>query len=326
MRTITLEEHFTTPMYVEATQALNAAQPAGNQMQALEQKLADLGDIRLRDMDEAGIDLQVLSLSGILLDRLDTQTATAVAQNANNRAAEAVRARPDRFAAFAALNLQEPEQAATELRRCIQELGFCGALVSGTTKGRFLDDLFFTPLFEAAQELDAPIYLHPAPPPRTVQEAYYKGLPDGFGQALSIAAWGWHAETGLHVLRLIVSGLFDRFPRLQIIIGHMGENLPFSMARADSVLPMAAQPLPKSVAEYFRSNIHVTTSGYFTMPPFLCALQTIGADRLLFSVDYPYSPNTRGRAFLDALAVSPEDREKIAHGNAERLLKLPSML
>lgn len=324
MRTITLEEHFTTPMYLQATASVGfgGGQPTNEYMQAIQQKLADLGNGRIQDMDAAGIDLQVLSLSGILLDALDSETATAVAHDANNIAAEAVRAHPDRFAAFAALNLKAPQQAAQELRRCIEELGFCGAIVNGTTNGLFLDDPFFLPVFEAVAQLDVPLYLHPAPPPPAVQQTYYSGLPNGYGQALSIAGWGWHVETGLHALRLIVSGLFERLPNLQIIIGHMGENLPFSLARAHAVLANAAQPLPKPLPDYFRSHFHVTTSGYFTLPPFLCALMVLGADHLLFSVDYPFSTNTQGRAFLDSLPVSTEDREKIAYRNAERLLKL----
>jgi len=324
MRTITLEEHFTTTMYVEATAqaSIGAGAPPNSRMEPIARKQADLGDGRLADMDAGGIDVQVLSLSGILLDALDPATATAVARDANDRAAEAVRAHPDRFAAFAALGLKEPEQAANELRRCVNELGFRGAILNGTTNSLFLDDPFFFPIFDAAHQLDVPIYLHPAPPPSVVRDAYYGGLPDGYGLALSIAGWGWHAETGLHALRLIVSGLFDRLPRLQVIIGHMGENLPFSIARADSVLAHAGKPLGKTVMEYFLSNFHVTTSVYFTLPPFQCAMMVIGADRLLFSVDYPFSTNIQGRAFLDSLPISTADKSKIAHGNAERLLKL----
>ena len=322
MKTITLEEHFTTPLYMKAIQGLEPDSPTNSRMQAIQQKQLDLGDGRLADMDAAGIDVQVLSLSGILLDALDPSTATAVVRDANDKAAEAVRTYPSRFAAFAALGLKEPKAAADELRRCVQELGFKGGIVNGTTDGLFLDDPRFLPVFQAATDLGVPIYLHPAPPPQAVRDAYYSGLPEGFGEMLSIAGWGWHVETGLHVLRLIVSGLFDRLPQLQIIIGHMGENLPFSVARAESVLSHAPHPLARSVTDYFRTNFHVTTSGYFTLPPLLCALMVVGADRVLFSVDYPFSTNEQGRAFLDSLPVSAADLEKIAHGNAERLLRL----
>ena len=205
----------------------------------------------------------------------------------------------------------------------MNKLGFHGALVDGTTDGLFLDDPRFLPVFEAAADLGVPIYLHPAPPPEAVREAYYSGLPGDLGFFLSIAGWGWHGETGLHTLRLIVSGLFDRLPQLQLIIGHMGEGLPYALARSSAVLSQAAH-LRQPVADYFQTNIHVTTSGYFTLPPLDCAIDVIGIDRLLFSVDYPFSPATRGRSYLGVLAESldQEDMAKFTHGNAEHLLKL----
>jgi uncharacterized protein len=291
-------------------------------VKAVESKLLDLGQGRIADMDAAGIDLQVLSLTWAGLDRLDGATATALAHDANDRLAAAVREHPKRFAGFAALALQEPEKAAAELERCVRALGFKGALVHGTTRGMFLDDPQFTPLFETAQALDVPIYLHPAPPPKPVQEAYFGGLPGQLGFFLATAAWGWHAEAGMHSLRLIVSGLFDRFPRLQLIIGHMGEDLPFSIARAEAVLSRETKHLQRRVGEYFQQHFHITTSGYFTVPPFKCTMEVVGADRILFSVDSPYSPNTVGRTFLDSLPISPEEMGKISGGNAERLLKL----
>jgi predicted TIM-barrel fold metal-dependent hydrolase len=256
------------------------------------------------------------------MDKLEPATATALVRDANDQLAAAVRKHPGRFAAFAALALQDPKATAAEFERCVCKLGFKGALVHGTTNGVFLDQPQFAPLFETAEALDVPIYLHPTPPPQAVQEAYYGGLPSNTGFFLSTAAWGWHAELGMHCLRLIVSGLFDRFPKLKIIIGHMGEDLPFSIARADAVLARGANHLQRRVSDYFCENFYLTTSGYFTVPPLLCALQVVGADRILFSVDYPFSPNAEGRDFLDSLPVSPEDMKKIAHRNADRLLKL----
>jgi predicted TIM-barrel fold metal-dependent hydrolase len=264
--------------------------------------------------------VQVLSLSGSM-DKLDPAMATTLARDSNDRLADAVRANPNRFAAFATLALQEPEKAAMEFERCVRQLGFKGALVYGTTDGQFLDHRRFTPLFEAAQALDVPVYLHPWLPPDDVRKAYYGGLPGDLGFILSTAGWGWHVETGAHCLRLIVSGLFDRLPRLKIIIGHLGEALPFYMARADVFLARSATRLQRRVSDYFHDHFYITTSGCFALPPFLCALQVVGADRMLFSVDYPYDSNETGRAFLNALPVSAEDLEKISHGNAERLLK-----
>jgi len=322
MRTITLEEHISTPEYLEAVAKARRGDPVVGHLQAHRSKLLDVGEGRLADMDAAGIDMQVLSLSGIGLDMLDPATATALARDVNDKLAGAVKARPDRFAAFATLALQEPEKAAHEFERCVRQLGFKGALVNGTAGGQFLDHPRFTPLFETAQALEVPIYLHPAPPPEGVKEAYYGGLAGNLGFFLSTAGWGWHVETGMHCLRLIASGLFDRFPKVKMIIGHMGEALPYSIARADDFLTQAAKHLQRCISEYFFEHFYVTTSGFFSLPPFLCALQVVGADRILFSVDYPYSSISAGSAFLNALPISPEDRAKIAHGNAERLLKL----
>lgn len=321
MRIITLEEHVITPDIAKIA-PLGQGDSSLAFMHAIQPKLLDMGAGRIADMDAAGIDVQVLSVAANHVDKLDADSANALYRDANDRMADAVRAHPDRFAAFAFLTLQEPEKAAAEFERCVRKLGFKGVMLNGTANGQFLDDPKFTPIFEAAQTLDVPIYLHPAPPPKAVADAYYSGLPGGLGFFLSTAGWGWHVETGMHSLRLIVSGLFDRFPKLKIIIGHMGEDLPYSIARCDMVLGRAAAHLKRSVGEYFLEHFHLTTSGYFTAPPFLCMQQVVGIDRILFSVDYPYSSNTTGRTFLDSLAISPEDREKITHLNAEKLLKL----
>jgi predicted TIM-barrel fold metal-dependent hydrolase len=316
MRIITLEEHFITGSFVRTTGASPFA--------ALQPKLLDLGAGRIADMDEAGIDLQVLSLASMGIDALDAATSTSLVRDVNDEVASAMRAYPTRFAGFATLALKDAHAAAAELDRCVTRLGFPGALVDGTTGGVFLDDPSFLPIFEAAAHLNVPIYLHPALPPEPVRQAYFSGLPGDLGFLLSIAGWGWHAETGLHTLRLIVSGLFDRFPALQLIVGHMGEGLPYALARSSGILSSAAPHLRQPVAAYFQSNIHLTTSGYFTYPPLRCAIDVVGLDRLLFSVDYPFSSNMRGRAFLDSLGelLSPEDLAKLSHRNAESLLRL----
>jgi len=321
MRVITLEEHISTPEFLDAMKKVWQGDPVVDMWQARRDKLFDVGKDRTADMDAAGIDLQVLSLSGGM-DRLNPAIATALARDTNDKLADAVQAHPDRFAAFATLALQEPEKAALEFERCVRQLGFKGALVNGTSNGMFLDHPRFTPFFETAQALDVPVYLHPAPPPDEVKKAYYGGLPGNLEFILSTAGWGWHVETGMHCLRLIVSGLFDRFPKLKIIIGHMGGALPYYIVRADAFLTQSTTHLKRRVSEYFHEHFYITTSGCFSLPPFLCAFQVVGADRILFSVDYPYDSNTLGRAFLDALPVSAEDGAKISHGNAERLLKL----
>jgi predicted TIM-barrel fold metal-dependent hydrolase len=319
MRTITLEEHFVTPGFLEAAGAYGNGAPA---LQAVQQKLLDLGDGRIADMDEAGVDLQLLSLAAIGLDELDAATATRLVCEVNDELATAIQKHPKRFAGLATVAMKDPASAAKELERCIDTLGFRGLILDGTSGGEFMDQPKFLPVFEAANALKIPIYLHPAPPPRAVKDAYFSGLPVEAAHLLSIAGWGWHAENGLHTLRLIVSGLFDRFPELQIVIGHMGEGVPYALARSSNVLGAATKHLQRSVAEYFHHNFHVTTSGYFTLPPFQCALEVVGIDRLMYSVDYPFSPNTRGRDFLNALNLPDTDYAKLTHGNAEALFKL----
>jgi predicted TIM-barrel fold metal-dependent hydrolase len=321
MRTVTLEEHFTTPEIAKATAHLIPSQRS-KFVEISRGKLLDLGEGRIAEMNAAGIDLQVLSLVNSAVDKLEAANATALVRDANDALASAVRVHPDRFAGFAALAAQDAEAAAAEFERCVCQLGFKGAVVHGTTNGAFLDEPQFLPIFEVAQALDVPIYMHPAPAPTAVHEAYFGGLPGNMGYFLSAAAWGWHAELGMHCLRLIASGLFDRFARLKIIIGHMGENLPFSIERAGSVMARGAKHLQRPVADYFCKNFYLTTSGYFTVPPFLCALQVVGADHIMFSVDYPFSSNAEGRDFLNSLPVCPRDMEKISHGNADRLLRL----
>jgi predicted TIM-barrel fold metal-dependent hydrolase len=323
MKTIAIEEHFSMPATRDSTNP-PVGGSTGQYMAEVGKKLRDLGEGRLEDMDAAGIDMQVLSLSAVEgISRPDSSAAAALVRNSNDMLAEAIRRNPQRFAGFAALALQDPEGAAAELDRCVTKLGFVGAMIDGTIDGQFLDNPRFEPVLAAAERLDVPLYLHPAPPPSRVFEAYYSGLPEAVAYSLSISGWGWHAEMGLHSLRLAVAGVFDRFPKLQIIIGHMGEFIPYCLARSDLQLTRAAPQLKRRVSEYFRTNFHITTSGYFTVPPLLCALMVFGATSILFAVDYPYSPNAAGRKFLDSAPLSQADLEMISHGNAEQLLKLP---
>jgi uncharacterized protein len=314
MRVIAIEEHFTTERLIAAEGADASGGPT--------RRLLDLGADRIAEMDAAGVDVQVLSTRAPAVQNLRASEAVPLAREANDVLAAAVAAHPDRFAGFATLPTPDPASAARELDRAVRELGFKGAIVHGHTNGRFLDDQEFWPIFECAQALDVPVYLHPTPPTAAVLEAYYSGVDPRVAGALARAGWGWHAETGLHALRLMVSGVFDRFPRLQVIIGHMGEMLPFSIARADLALRAGTKHLERTLTDYFCDNFHVTTSAYFTGPPLQCALSVIGADRIMFSVDYPFCSSQDGTAFLLSAPMAPADREKIAHGNAERLLKL----
>jgi predicted TIM-barrel fold metal-dependent hydrolase len=306
MRVIAIEEHCRT---------VAAREPQTTRVgPAASAKLDDLGAGRLADMDAAGIDLQVLSQAGSAAAGTDGAVAVALARDANDRMAEVVASRPDRFAAFATLPAGDPGAAAVELERAVRQLGLRGALVNGRPGGLFMDHPSHWPVFECAEALGVPVYLHPAEPPAEVQQAYYDGFRPDVSRQLGRAAWGWHIETGLHALRLILGGVFDRFPRLRVIIGHM-------LARTDTVMD-GITGLQRPVAEYFREHFYVTTSGFFTQPPLLCTLLVLGAEHIIFSVDYPYSTNEEGRSFLQTAPISPADLEKIAHGNAERLLGL----
>jgi predicted TIM-barrel fold metal-dependent hydrolase len=320
MRVIALEEHFWTP---DIERALRTQRnPGATSSSALGLDLADLGERRLAAMDAAGIDLQVISHTTPGVQTIDAETAVRLARDANDRLAGAIASHPDRFAGFATLPTQAPEVAADELERAVGELGFKGAMINGHTGGRFLDDRSFDVVLDRAERLGVPLYLHPTEPVQAVREAYYEGFAPEAGWFLSAAAWGWHTETGLHVLRMVLAGVFERHPGLQLIVGHMGEMLPFMLARIDDNLPPRVTGLERLPSEYILSHVHVTTSGLFTLPPLLCTLMVFGVERVMFSVDWPYAPNEPGRRLLESAPVSPGDLERIAHGNAERLLSL----
>ena len=329
MRVVTLEEHFTVPSLVKRSISREAIAKRGfgprtvlpGRVNPLE-LAPEIGETRLRSMDEAGITVQVLSTTGPGADLVDGAEGVALARETNDFLAEAIARHPDRFAGFAHLPMREPDAAAKEMARAVRDLGFHGALINGTTEDRFLDDPRFEPILAAAEALDVPIYLHPHLAPEAVRNAYYGSLPSNSGAVLEAAGWGWHSETAIHVLRLILSGALDRHPKLKLIIGHMGEGLPMMLARCDQVfeayIPHLARPISRAILD----QVWITTSGMFSEPPFLAALLTFGIDRILYSVDYPYAPNERGRAFLQSLSLSPADLAKVAHGNADQLLGL----
>jgi predicted TIM-barrel fold metal-dependent hydrolase len=321
VRTIAIEEHFRSRAVVAARAAGRVADERSPAVDRVAGPLADLGAGRLADMDAAGVDVQVISHNVPGPEACAAGDAVALAREANDELAGAIAAHPDRFAGFAALPTPDPDAAAEELRRAVTRLRFRGALVNGTTGGRFLDDRFFWPVFAEAERLHVPIYLHPAPPPAAVWDAYYAGLAPDVAHLLGTSAWGWHVETGLHALRLVLAGVFDRHPGLQVVIGHLGEAVPFMLARADSVLGRHTG-LERPVREYFARNFHYTTSAMFTRAPFDCLLDVVGPGRVLYAVDYPFSDGVQARRFFDALPLGPDDRERIAHGNAEALLRL----
>ena len=330
MKIITLEEHFQTKEINDATRRFteqfippqdSRSQPA-TAGGPLDNLIFDLGEERLRQMDAMGVDVQILSTGGV--QSLPAAEAVSLARDANDQLAAAIKVYPDRLAGFATLPTPDPEAAAAELERAVCQLGFKGAMIHGRINERFLDDPSFRPLLAAAEALEAPIYLHPNVPPKAVQDAYYAGLDPMVSMRLATAGWGWHMEAGIHAWRMILSGVFDRFPRLQVILGHWGEMIPFYLARTEQILSQvpATKSLQRRISDYFVEQFYVTPSGLFTLSPFQLCLQIVGADRIMYSVDYPIMAGVPARSFLENAPISPADKEKIAHGNAERLLKI----
>jgi predicted TIM-barrel fold metal-dependent hydrolase len=331
MRTITLEEHYATPAFMdgpghqlrEQAEAVRAHPQVAAGFAKLVEQLFDIGEGRIANMDAAGIDVQVLSLTAPGVEQLDAPEAVALARDTNDTLAAAVRRHPSRLAGFAALPTADPPSAADELERTVREHGFKGALINGHARGRYLDDEFFWPILERAETLQVPLYLHPTLPlPSVVKGVYVGNYPPEVAGGLATAAWGWHIDTATHVIRLILSGAFDRYPGLHLVIGHMGETLPFVLPRLEQALPTELTKLDRPVGAYLRENVHYTFSGFNWTPAFLDLLLQVGADRIMFSTDYPYGSMTQAHTFLEQLPASTADRERIAHGNAERLLRL----
>ncbi len=322
MRTITLEEHFATPTFMEGEgKRLKNLSLGGNNRIA--DQLVDLGAGRIREMDQARIDVQVLSLTSPGAEVLGPGEAAAFARTVNDQLVEAVRRYPTRLAGLATLPTAEPKSAVNELERTVKEYGFKGAAINGHISGRYLDDAYFWPILECAEALRVPLYLHPAIPPQpVVQTSYVGNFSPEVSAGLAGAAWGWHIETAIHILRIILSGAFDRFPKLQFIIGHMGEALPFMLPRLEHSLPVAVTKLKRPVSDYLRENIYYTFSGFNYTQNFLDLMLQVGVERILFSADYPFSSMEAARIFLEHLPIGPADRERIAHGNAEELISI----
>jgi predicted TIM-barrel fold metal-dependent hydrolase len=287
-------------------------------------KLMDVGPERIKRMDAAGIDMQVLSHAAPGVQTLEPDMAISLAREVNDWLGDIVRQYPTRFAAFASVATQSPKAAADELERTVAQLGFKGALINGHSNGRYLDEKEFWPILERAQALDVPIYLHPYIPPENITKTYYPtpGMAQG---------WGWMVDTGTHVLRLMASGTFDRYPRLKVIVGHMGELIPFNFQRLNKGMSLAEWILAgqekkagmqKSVLNYMRQNVYITTSGSFDHAALQCTIAQLGIDHIMFAADDPFSDNIEAVDFLRDAELSRQDKEKLAYGNAERLLRL----
>lgn len=288
------------------------------------ERMADTGETRLREMDDAGVERMVLSLGGTgVQDELDVPRAVQRARAANDALAAIVASRPDRYSAFATLPMQDPEAAAIELERTVRDHGFKGALVNGYTSmgdldtPSYYDEPQFLPFWQRLAALGVPFYLHPRNPLPS-QQRMYEGRRELIG-----AAWSFAVDTGTHALRLITSGLFDRCPQATVVIGHMGELLPFAISRLEARVSHAkAVKLQKPPSEYLRANFYATTSGNFHTPSLVATIEQMGADRVMFAVDYPFERLQDGSAWLDRAAIGDADRLKISRTNAERLLGL----
>ncbi|MBV9627284.1 MAG: amidohydrolase [Xanthobacteraceae bacterium] len=310
---IAIEEHFWDPELVKHVKG-------GDVIRApdLEKRLYDLGEIRIKEMDEAGVDIQVLSHGAPGGQKLPDDIAVELARGVNDRLHAAIKLHPTRFAGFAMVPTNDPRKGADELERCITKLGFKGAMLHGLANGVFLDDKRFWPIYERAEALDVPVYFHPSFPQQAVIDAYYKEYVESVPTILS-AGWGFTVETATTALRLVLSGLFQHCPKLKVILGHLGEGIPFLMARMDEALSRQAKVDFRAT---FSSHFSVTTSGFFSNPALLCCVQELGIDRILFSVDWPFVKNTVATEWVKTVPLCHEDQVKLLSGNAKRLLKM----
>jgi predicted TIM-barrel fold metal-dependent hydrolase len=315
LQVIAIEEHYWD---AELLSKLNA--PEGQRSPDMLAKLHDLGEMRIAAMDAAGVDMQVLSHGAPSGQGLPPDIAVETVRAANDRLRRAIALHPKRFAGFAALPTGHPEAAADELDRCVSELGMCGAMVHGLTNGVFLDDKRFWPIFARAERLNVPIYLHPAAPHPQVMDVYYKDYVKDFPLVMR-AAWGFTVEAATQAIRLVLSGVFEKHPGLQFILGHMGETLPFLLWRIDQALSRPGQA-ELSFRALFSEHFHITTSGHFSTPALMCVMTEMGADRIMFAIDWPFVENEPAMRWIDTLQISQADKKKMLSTNARRLLRI----
>jgi predicted TIM-barrel fold metal-dependent hydrolase len=322
MQLIAIEEHFLTPEVQAAWAALPPeAQDAGQALQSDEMKtqLKDLEDRRIELMDESGVDVQVLSLTTPALHPFESAQSVLLASETNNLIAATVSRHPHRFQGFATLPTPSPQEAAAELQRAVRDLGLKGALLCGRTRDKSLDHPDFWPIFEAAASLRVPLFLHPQIPQQAVRDVYYSGFSSEVDLAFATFGLGWHYEAGIQFLRLILAGVFDRYPELQIILGHWGEVVLFYTERLNALNRVSK--LQRPILDYMRQNLYVTCSGMFTQSYLDHAVEIVGFDRILFSTDYPYQyrPGRRARTFLEQAVLTDDQRAAFAHRNWNRL-------
>lgn len=327
-RRIATEEAFATAEQLAALRELIGAtkhydpdvflagmQTSGSQ---LTQRLLDLDEERLRIMDQSGISMAVLAMTSTGVQQFEADKAAHIAQLGNDRLAEAIKRHPDRYAGLATIPVQDPKRAVKEMERAITKLKFNGVMINSHTNGEYLDEQKYWPILEAAAGLDATVYIHPRAPSPAMAAPYRK-------YQLEHAIWGYAVEVGLHAVKLIMSGVFDKYPNLRIVIGHMGENIPYALYRLDWMHRHFSFDRPKlelTPGEYFRRNFFITTSGVNWLPALELCIKVLGADNVMWAVDYPYQETVEATQWLNDATISEEDKQKIFHGNAERVFKI----
>lgn len=330
MKIITIEEHLAgAPITVHLSKYSVKDAPytamahgKGRPYDADSELFGDLDKRRIEDMDKYGITKQILSCPA-KSQLLPEKEALKIVAETNDYIAEVVQKHPERYGAFALLPWSAPKDAIREAER-IKKMGFQGILLAGRASGEnaFLDDKRFLPILEACEALNLPIYVHPGAPLKSVQEPYYGGLGDEVSARLSLHGWGWHNEAGIQILRTILAGRFDQFPKLQLIAGHWGEMLPFFLSRIDQSMPQIITKLERTVTETFKQNVYVTPSGIFDYPQLKFCVEVLGADRIIHSVDCPFISNEGAKPFIEQAPISQTEKELIAHKNAEKLFSL----
>ena len=315
MKIIALEEHYADAELTATFDGADATKAPG-----IRARLDDVGELRLQEMDRAGIAIQVLSHNSPATQNLAAARAVPMARGVNDRLHRIVRSHPDRFAEFAALPTDDPAAAADELERTVTKLHFKGSMLHGRSRGEWLDNPRFLPIFERAAALDVPLYLHPSNPHPDVVRAYYEDYAQDHPMLVR-AAWGYTVETATQAIRLVLSNVFNKYPNLKIVLGHLGETLPFLLERIDKSL--ARNPkFGRSFRQEFCRHFFITTSGNFSTPALLCSIMELGVERVLFSVDWPYVENHKGVAWMAKVPLSQADKDKILFGNAKQLLRL----
>ena len=334
MKIITLEEHYADQRIMDANKAFNKNRPPMMPEQAEAMKFLmsrsfpgpELLDFekRIEYMDRNRINVQVLSMTSPVSDLVPAEEQVRICRQANDITKQHMDEYPGRFQGFASLPMADPDAAASELERCVKKLGFCGAMLAGRYKGRFYNEAEFFPIFEKAAELDVPVYFHPALIPMEVQEAYY--MSDAYswivGAELASAGYGWHSEVGIQIMRLILSGIFDKLPNLKFISGHWGETIPAFLDRMDTILDQEITGLKKKVSEYYKEHVYITPSGIMSTDQLEYIVKLMGADHVMYAVDYPYMKPDNAYEFLMDSSLSDGEKELIAHSNAERVLHL----